>query len=137
MFITLSTTALSGQELLGSVGNDNFSLGESFIQTHSDSGIIITEGLHQPFISLIDINELSAFSIQVYPNPTSDKLILEHNLNTVTAVLYDSRGRLVFENNSSGTNDLFDLSSISQGKYTLIILRNDNLLYSCKVLIQR
>lgn len=135
IFFILSPTLLSGQELLGSLGGDDYSLGEAFIETHSGSGIIVSEGLHQPLISLIDIKEYSEFHINVYPNPTSDKLILEYNLTAVSIVLYDSRGSLVFQDNSG--NKVFDLSSIPQGKYTLFVMQNDNLQYSCKVLIQR
>ena len=135
IFFILSPTLLSGQELLGSLGGDDYSLGETFIETHSGSGIIASEGLHQPLISLIDIKEYTEFHINVYPNPTSDKLILEYNLTAVSIVLYDSRGSLVFQDNSG--NKVFDLSNIPQGKYSLFVMQNDNLQYSCKVLIQR
>jgi hypothetical protein len=131
----LFTNALSGQELLGSSGGHNFSLGEAFIATQLGSGLIVSEGFHQPYISLIDIHENPDVSINVYPNPTSDKLTLEHNLESVIVFFYDSQGQVVFTDNR--TSRLFDLSSFPQGQYSLVILRRDNILYSCKVLIQR
>lgn len=133
--LILFSTALSGQELLGSAGTDKFSLGEAFIETHLGSGLIISEGFHQPLISLIDIKENPRVLVSVYPNPTSDKLILEHNLESIIVFLYDSQGQVVFTDyQTSGT---FDLSSFSQGQYSLVILQKNDILYSCKVLIQR
>ena len=134
-FLLISCSSLYSQELIGSAGGDNFSLGEVFIETRSTSVMMVSEGVHQPMISLVDIEEHEDIQISVYPNPTSQKLILDHTLSSVKINLHDALGRLVIE--EIGRCDFFDLGEYPQGQYTLTVYQDDTLVYRCKILIQR
>jgi hypothetical protein len=135
IFLLINCSSLFSQELISSAGGDNFSLGEVFIETRSTSVMLVSEGVHQPIISLIDIEEHEDIHITVYPNPTSQKLVLDHALSTVRVNLHDALGRLVIE--EIGRCDFFDLGEYPQGQYTLTVYQEDTLVYRCKILIQR
>lgn len=70
------------------------------------------------------INEVTASSINVYPNPATDRLIMdvipgEHSI----ANIYDMTGRLVNKLNVTGNS--IDVSVLNNGQY-ILELRNDN-----------
>ncbi len=54
-------------------------VGESVVQTFYSSGVYLTQGFQQPSLFIGNKREVnnSGTSIEVYPNPVEDKLILE------------------------------------------------------------
>jgi hypothetical protein len=59
--------------------NISSSVGESVVQTFYSSGFYLTQGFQQPSLFIGNKREVnnSGTSIEVYPNPVEDKLILE------------------------------------------------------------
>ncbi len=78
---------------------------------------------------------------KVYPNPTSDKVNIEINLeekNAHTKIqILDMSGRLVFEGNVStelGLNSIsIDVEELANGLYTLFLFQNEQLLYTTRI----
>ncbi|MFN5841707.1 MAG: T9SS type A sorting domain-containing protein, partial [Bacteroidota bacterium] len=76
------------------------------------------------FISTVGINELTSQSIQVYPNPTSDKIIIKHvNSSEILDALniVDAKGRKYNISFSASGNGEYvvDVSSFSNGYYII------------------
>ena len=46
------------QQVFGAAGNENYTLGEVFINSHISSNQILSEGFHQPVISLFEIESI-------------------------------------------------------------------------------
>ena len=75
------------------------------------------------------ISENITNSIEIFPNPAKDEIILTHNfkdLKNLKAYLYDSKGRLINvildENFQSATNNIkLDVSSLLNGTYFINI----------------
>lgn len=123
------------QQVFGAAGNENYTLGEVFINSHISSNQILSEGFHQPVISLFEIESIDDLEISVYPNPTSGKLVMNHNLDYIDVHVYDVRGRRI----EVFVEDLksVDLSFCPQGTYSLLIISRDKRVFKSKIIIQR
>ena len=123
------------QQVFGAAGNENYTLGEVFINSHISPNQILSEGFHQPVISLFEIESIDDLEISVYPNPTSGKLVINHNLDYIVVHVYDVRGRrieVIVEDLKS-----VDLSFCPQGTYSLLIISRDKRVFKSKIIIQR
>jgi hypothetical protein len=90
----------AGNMLQNSSGSLSFTIGELVIDTRSSSGKTLTQGFHQPKITITAINELAdlKLTIAAYPNPTSDwvKLTIEKSTTkNMEYALYDLNGKLL------------------------------------------
>ena len=97
------------------------------IETHQNN-TILTQGFHQPVLKIYTaVSELD-FVTKVYPNPTSDFVIVELDNNNITGdiLIYDIHGKLIIDNKlNKERKKQFDFSSFSQGNYLLHININD------------
>ena len=96
---------------------------------------IVTEGLHQPIFALFEIETNNDFTINVYPNPTTGRIELNHNLSKISILIFDQRGRKIEVGLED--NKIIDLSHYDQGMYSLIIMSRGNRVYTSKIVIQR
>ncbi|MCF8462249.1 MAG: T9SS type A sorting domain-containing protein [Flavobacteriales bacterium] len=103
----------------------SWTIGEPVINTHDNGSNILTQGFHQPDITVTGIHEteMALEGVSVYPNPT-DQLLnirLEGQQNDVTLGLYDSAGRMVLsdELTSGSTLSQLSLTGIANGTYLL------------------
>lgn len=110
----------------------DWTLGETAISTYSHSEGQITEGFHQPYISVLPISEQEGVTIRqdarfvIFPNPTSAKVQVRATLEeteTVHLFLFDALGRQVMPvTKTSGQLDqALDLETYQAGTYLLII----------------
>ena len=69
----------SGGDALGSGGTVAYSIGQAFYTTHTGSNGSVAQGVQQTYkISTVNIEEvLVTSSISVFPNPTTDNLVIE------------------------------------------------------------
>lgn len=93
-------------EVIASGGNSdhvqlNWTIGEVVINTYDNGTNIITQGFHQTLLVLppdpVSVSETSGTDIRVYPNPTSERIIiaLAENELGLQAELYDMNGQLI------------------------------------------
>ena len=82
--------------------------------------------------------------IQIYPNPVKDLLLLEFlgvENEPIKIDMYDAIGKHVLEvleTTENGINELeLNVRSLSPGKYTLKVLRNNSLLHTEKIIISQ
>lgn len=106
-------------------GSVSYTVGEIAVQTTEAATVSSFEGVQQAYeIYKVGVTELAlGSSIDVYPNPTNDRLTLNTtNLNkTLSYELYDSQGKLKQE-----------CASFSDG-YTLSMTEFVNAVYYLKI----
>lgn len=129
---------LKSQEIIAPAGavfhNNNTSiswtLGESFTTTHSSEGVTITQGFHQGDlqISTFVVDPSLDFSIEVYPNPTSDLLwvnITPNIPNKIYYMLFNTEGRLIQRDKLMNPSQNIRFDGLAPGTYILRILQED------------
>jgi len=81
------------------------------------------DGTVVEFANFVSVeNNTALVGVSVYPNPTSNTLILNNeNNNSYIASLFNSNGQLVKTLNVEGGNNTLDLTSLSAGMYTILI----------------
>lgn len=95
-----------------------------------------TEGT--PF-SFTNINSFSAQkSVQIYPNPASDYLVItsEKNLFPLTLNLMDVHGRIVMKSIIDHSGETLSISHLPKGMYMYRLILNDELIQTGKFIIQ-
>lgn len=126
------------QETISSQGNHDvltdvqvsWTLGELAIDEFRGNEIIVTQGIHQPSITIIKLGiEDELGNIRIYPNPTrsiisieilGDEQQLDYSLIDPTGVQHESKGSL------SGKATV-DLSGYPSGMYILKVLQGQKM----------
>ena len=139
LFISFSLSAQSIEKsIISTIGNSY--IGQNFILSNnigelvigsqkSEDGSIQLGSGYYPSLNLITLNidmpEIK-FGFDVYPNPVSDALFIEHpTLNEFIVSIYDIKGRLVFEQLSKVQNPI-PTSNLSLGTYLVSVKTTDN-----------
>jgi len=117
-----SLISSSGDSYSNSNVNMDFSVGEVVIETHQNNEVL-TQGFHQEILKIYTgVSEIDLVT-KVYPNPTSDFVIVElENDNTGEILIYDINGKLMISDKLDNERiKQFDFSKFSQGNYLLHI----------------
>jgi hypothetical protein len=128
----LIIAAVNGQEAVVSAGNFHenenlsisWSLGEVAIETFVAGDLVLTQGFQQPTITVVSVEDLPGFDLQVkaFPNPATDILnILIENANeqTVSFRLYDMSGRVLISDKMHSLSRQLSFSEYESGVYFL------------------
>ena len=105
----------------------DYTLGEIVIETFSNNANILTQGFHQGVIKVNTSVENIDIMTKVYPNPTTNFLIveLEKNVNAELLV-YDINGKIVIKDKlNEERQKQLDFSFLTQGNYLLHINISD------------
>ena len=105
----------------------DYTLGEIVIETFSNNANILTQGFHQGVIKVNTSVENIDIKTKVYPNPTTNFLIveLEKNVNAELLV-YDINGKIVIKGKlNEEQKKQLDFSFLNQGNYFLHINISD------------
>lgn len=110
------TQSISGYEI-------SWTLGEPIIQTISSGSTILTQGFHQSKLTVTAIDELlvSDFGLKVYPNPTSEFIVIKINKleNNPAFSLYNLSGKLLQSQSIYATETQINLNEYASGTYLL------------------
>lgn len=134
LFACCSQAALYSQtlELIGAAGDEasnsqsqlSYTVGELVVATGESGDNTVTQGYQQSNLFVTGIDEpIADFNLRVYPNPTSDILILESkDFSSISNVaLYDLKGALIQNINSPSDSRIsIDMSDVSAGNYMLV-----------------
>ena len=101
----------------------DYTLGEIVVETHTNSSTVLTQGFHQGDLKVhtgivnIDIQT------KVYPNPTTNFLIIELEENVNADILvYDINGKIVIKDRLNNEQQKqLDFGFLKQGNYLLHI----------------
>ena len=81
----------------------------------------------------LSVKEMDKLNVKVYPNPTTDKLIIESDNNEqLNILIFNSLGEVVL---SERYSDKINLEKLSKGLYTLRIF-SDNQVFTQKIVKQ-
>lgn len=147
-FVVILILSGNAQQVLSSMGgifqNSNgilcFTLGELAIDIYTKGETTITQGFHQG-IYVEPVSELPGmnFSIDVYPNPVNDYIIIkiekEYSQN-VSFILYDINGKTLKNGIIPGGEAEISFSGVISGTYLLKIRQNDKELKMLKIIKQ-
>lgn len=148
--ITISTTDLlcaqqlevispSGNYFSNPNGSVSWTLGEGIIDTYTFPGNVLTQGLHQTQLLITIINEPAdpQFDINVYPNPPSEKLIIETSyIENLSYVLYDINGKVLINEKIKDNKTLIHMNTYASAVYFLRVFKNNKEIKSFKVVKQ-
>ena len=101
----------------------DYTLGEIVVETHTNSTTILTQGFHQGVLKVNTEVVNIGIKTKVYPNPTTNFLIveLEENVNA-DILVYDINGKLVIKDRFNDEQQKqLDFSFLKQGNYLLHI----------------
>ncbi len=81
-------------------------------------------------VGLVNVNEISAFNVRVYPNPASSVIYVETELSgEATATITDLSGRLVNRFNISDVQSTsINIDNLNSGMYFLTIQQDNNII---------
>lgn len=128
-----------GSNLSNTNGSISFSIGELMVETLSDGSNYLTQGFHQPKLSITDISELVdlKFNVLAYPNPTSDVLQLQiesEYAENMNFMLYDVNGRKIIQEKIIDTETSIQLNHLKSGIYILRIFKMDQEIKTFKII---
>jgi len=125
-----------GESYSNSSGSIDFTVGEPVIFTGTDGSNSITQGFHQSSWSVVDmVHHSPDFEASIYPNPTSELMhIKTSDFNHVHYTLYDSKGKLVLQNELSGVLSEIQVAKLAPGNYSLALYRQKELLKTFKLI---
>lgn len=124
--------SFTGNSISNGSNSLDYSLGEILIETLSDSSFYCTQGLLQPnYNSTIGIVEISRNEVNVYPNPTSDKITIRSSTTLKTEIV-NLLGEIIGEYNS---NDI-SIQEFENGIYYLKIFNSKNELIKSQTIIK-
>lgn len=106
----------------------NWTLGEPIVKLMTNTGTQISSGYHNQLnlqaLSVED-NDINAF-IKIYPNPTSDYLIISKpNVEDASINIYNELGQILLKYNVSLQENRIDISELSSGIY-IVKIKNNN-----------
>jgi hypothetical protein len=149
LFSGLGSQGLLAQEALpatgstasGSGGSVSYSVGLPVYSFHTGAGGSVAEGVQQPFeifvITGIDEARNIALSCSVYPNPTSDFLMLKVDQLELTDLhlqLFDLKGTLLQEKSITGRETSVTMQHLSSSIYFLKVLRHQETIKTFKII---
>ncbi|MBK9981591.1 MAG: T9SS type A sorting domain-containing protein [Saprospiraceae bacterium] len=121
----------AGTHFTGSNAQLSWTIGEPVINTLDNGSNIITQGFHQTLLIITAIEEQSieGVNVKVYPNPTSNLVIINlvNNLKDLKLELFDMTGKLLHWNlfGFSEGNVQFSLKDYASANYLLRIYAVD------------
>lgn len=103
-------------------------LGEPLIFSLQENDVLLSQGFHQNEIIITSIDEANTFqtSISIFPNPSSDRIYLEfdkESLSSMQAKLFDRSGKLLIDMELEGLKlqHQINITDLTPGIYTLNI----------------
>ena len=100
-----------------------YTVGEPFTNTLITLNLGVTQGFHQPNLKLIShvgVQEVSNFSLNVYPNPFLNQFTIALPTNeTVYISIYDVMGKLIHEQTLGDIENVIDLGFLASGNYRI------------------
>lgn len=135
--LALACTVATGQsidrQLIGAGGlvtnnasiDIESSIGEALVGDLTNSSNEFNQGFQQADDLITSLNDQLSGGFTVYPNPFSNYLSIETDMDVASIRLFDMKGTLVADMNYSNHQSV-DLSFLSAGLYQLVLLSNQS-----------
>jgi hypothetical protein len=125
----------SGTDFNSNSGSISFSVGQVNYTTSENNYGTVNSGVQQSYIisSTGIIN--STNEISIYPNPTTENLILETNLNEhIEFNIFNINGQKILAGKSNGFKTTINTENLSHGTYLLKVFSNENINQNFKII---
>ena len=99
--------------------------GDYYVEITTNCGDLTSDTAHLTVnVSLVEIGNNT---LKVYPNPTSDIVIIEfaNNVGNMNLRIVDINGRVVYENVITEKKTLINISKLSSGVYTMTFISTE------------
>lgn len=116
---SINVSLTVGELIVGEIKNDKFSL----------SG-----GSVQPVLIITGSNREMRPTVFIYPNPVSETIMIESDVVIIKVKVLSSTGILVHVHNVRGQESTFDVSSIPDGFYVVVLETLDHQISQHKLL---
>lgn len=107
----------------------DYTVGEPVIETVSSTNLTLTQGFHQPGLTITSIDEPEVLGdISVYPNPTDEFINIDipvYYTGNFSVTLADASGRIIVQQEYSSGISTIEMQNIATGTYFLQIISND------------
>lgn len=120
--------ASSGEHFTGTNAQLSWSLGELITETYSIATNQLTQGFHQTNLILSSIEDLTTdYSIDVYPNPTSNYISVEtlKNNELMNIEIFDINGKLIYHETFT-EKTIINVKNYNNGSYFFKISNQKN-----------
>lgn len=124
--------APAGDSFEGETVRIDWTIGEPVITSIQSSERQITQGFHQPYLTITSVQDLPAEigKIQVFPNPSADLVQIKMRFDQdreVRLQLLDVRGQIIWSQivNGQQLEESTNIQSLPNGLYFLNILLDD------------
>jgi len=128
--VTPEVVASAGEHFDNGTIQLSWTLGEVMIDTYDNGTNILTQGFHQPMLTVTSIEEnLSNIRMNLYPNPTSEFLNIElgNNDKDINLQLFDMNGKLIHRDviTANTNNFVLPMNAVATGKYLVQMQSQD------------
>jgi len=131
-------TVASGGVATGTGGSVSYSVGQIDYITETGSGGKLNQGLQQPFEILTGIEESAIhLSATLYPNPTSDYIILNIEnvmLGNMSYTLFDMQGKIIAQQKVNNKQTTIAMKDLANASYILNVFTSDNKIKSFTII---
>lgn len=133
-------TVTAGGDASGSGGTVAYSVGQVVYSTGTSAAGSVAQGVQQPYeISVVSVMEDPQLSIdvQVYPNPTTDQLILSIGSSEVSDLsyqLFSLGGQFIESQKIAGTSATIRMETLQSATYFLNVTSDNKTLKSFKII---
>lgn len=130
----------SGGDATGTGGSVSYSFGQVLYTTNIGTNGSEAQGVQQPYdISTSFGDELTDITLEfsVYPNPTSDYLILKvenMEFSTLSYQLFDIQGKLIKNSSVTSNNTIVNMKDLPKSTYVLKIIDHQKLFKTFKII---
>jgi hypothetical protein len=124
---------VAGGDTGASNGTLSFSVGQTFYIPQNN---ILQVGIQQPYeIFILGIGSQPISAIKIYPNPTSDYVIMEMDIlkNKLRYEFWDMLGRRIDNQSISESKTQMEVKNLPSGTYFLHIIQENQVIQTFKV----
>jgi hypothetical protein len=129
----------SGGDATGSGGSSSYTVGQLVYTTNTGSGTVI-QGVQQPFeFQILSNPELTTVNLSavIYPNPTSDYVVLkisDTTLDNLSYHLIDINGKVISNGSIINGDTQINMQQLAIGMYILRVNQNNQELKNFKII---
>jgi hypothetical protein len=127
---------VSGGDASGSGGTASYTVGQNFYTTNTGSNGSVAQGVQQAYeiTEITGSPEIKGLNLtsSVYPNPTTDFLVLNVdasssiNINTLSYMLYDVSGKVIEMNAVRKSSTTIQMGKLVAGTYFVKLVQTNN-----------
>lgn len=141
VMLAQETIPASGGNATGTGGSASYSIGQIVYTINTGTNFYIVQGVQQPYeisvLTAIGEKQEISLSSSVYPNPTTEFLVLKvenFSNENLSYQLLDINGKLLENKKVSGDETSIFMGNLFPATYILKVLRDDEEIQSFKII---